>query len=141
MEDIFTTILAFVFLIFCIDQKIIASLQRQGNYDPDTHKTALSSMFVSPVRFLLNRFLPSNLLPTSNETSSWKPEGDLSLFSYDTTVCMSKRGSKTRLSYFFDDNQHPWYKVERINERGIAVESPRFEPATVPFDVKKLQYV
>ena len=142
MEDIIPTLLTIAFLIFCLDQKIIVSLQRQGKYDPDTHQTLLGRVFFWPLKPVLKRFLPAGMQPSvSAGQANWKPEGDLSLFKYDTTVCMNKQGRKTRLSYFFDGNQHAWYKVEKINESGVAIEPPRFEPAAVAFDVKKLEFV
>ena len=36
MQDIIPTLATTAFLVFCYDQKVIASLQRQGKYDPDT---------------------------------------------------------------------------------------------------------
>ena len=140
MQDIIPTLLAIAFFVFCYDQKVIASLQRQGKYDPDTHQTVMSRMFFVPFKLLLSRNLPALLQPSRNITT-WKTEGDLSEFSYNTTVCMNKLGKKVRLSHFFDDSQHAWYKIEKINGSGIPVESPRFEPASVTFDVKKLQYL
>lgn len=140
MEDYIPTILTFAFLIFCLDQQIITSLQRQGKYNPDTHETVMYRVFVWPFIYFLKR-LTTLRTKTSAEQSTWMPEGDLSLFSYETTVCMNKLGQKVRLSYFFDNNQHAWYRVEKINANGIATESPCYEPAAVPFDVKKLQYV
>lgn len=140
MEDIVTTLLTVGFLVFCLDQKIITSLQRQGKYDPDTHQTMLSRMFIWPFAFVLKPLLPAKLQPAS-EQSAYLPEGDPSLFSYDTTVCMDSSGKKTRLSYFFDDNQHAWYKVEDINEQGVATSQPKYEPAAVSFETKKLQFV
>lgn len=140
MEDFITTLMAVAFLVFCLDQKIIASLQRQKRYDPDTHKTLLSRIFIGPFAFLLKRILPARFQSTS-EQSVFMPEGDPSLFSYDTTVCMDSRGKKTRLSYFFDDNQHAWYKIEDINEKGVATSQPKYEPAAVSFETKKLQFV
>ena len=140
MQDIIPTLATTAFLVFCYDQKVIASLQRQGRYDPDTHQTVLSRLFFSPVKLLLSPLL-LRLNPNSEESTTWKPEGDLSLFQYDTTVCLDSKGMKTRLSYFFDDNQHAWYMIENINNKGVTVKPPRFEPATVSFDAKKLQYV
>jgi hypothetical protein len=142
MEDIIPTLLTIAFLIFCLDQKIIVSLQRQGKYDPDTHQTLMSRVFFWPLKPVMKMILPAEMQPiVSDGQANWKPEGDLSKFKYDTTVCMNKQGGKTRLSYFFDENQHAWFKVEKINKVGIANEPPRFEPAAVTFDVKKLQYV
>ena len=140
MQDIIPTLLTTAFIVFCYDQKVIASLQRQGRYDPDTHQTVLSRLFFSPVKLLLSPLL-LRLNLNREESSTWKPEGDLSLFQYDTTVCQDSRGIKTRLSYFFDDNQHAWYMIEKINDNGVTVLAPRFEPATVSFNAKKLQYV
>jgi len=140
MQDIIPTLLTTAFIVFCYDQKVIASLQRQGRYDPDTHQTVLSRLFFSPVKLLLSPLL-LRLNLNREESSTWKPEGDLSLFQYDTTVCQDSRGIKTRLSYFYDDNQHAWYMIEKINDNGVTVLAPRFEPATVSFNAKKLQYV
>jgi len=140
MQDIIPTLATTAFLVFCYDQKVIASLQRQGKYDPDTHQTVLSRLFFSPVKLLLSPLL-LRLNLNREESSTWKPEGDLSLFQYDTTVCQDSRGIKTRLSYFYDDNQHAWYMIEKINDNGVTVLAPRFEPATVSFNAKKLQYV
>lgn len=142
MEDIIPTLLTIAFLIFCLDQKIIVSLQRQGKYDPDTHHTLMSRVFLWPFKPVMKMFLPADMQPrVSDGQTIWKPEGGFDQFKYDTTVCMNKQGGKTRLSHFFDNNQHAWYKIEKINESGVAIESPSFEPATVAFDVKKLQYV
>lgn len=140
MEDYIPTLMTIAFLVFCLDQRIIVSLQRQGKYDPDTHQTVMSRIITWPLNFLLRRSTSVNMQPAS-DNKTWMPEGDLSLFSYDTTVCMNKQGQKVRLAYFFDDNQHAWYKIEKINESGVAIEPPRFEPAAVAFDVKKLQFV
>lgn len=140
MENYIPTILCLVFLIFCLDLQIITTLQRQGRYSPDTHQTVMNRVFVWPVVRLWELVLSLKRKKVS-EHNSWRPEGDLSTFKYDTTVCMNKIGQKVRLSYFFDANQHAWYMIENIDGNGVPTKSPQFEPAAVSFDVKKLQFV
>lgn len=140
MLDIIPTLLTLTFLVFCYDQMVISSLQRQGKYDPKTHRTMLSRVLFKPVSIAVKAFIPMKPKPDESN-SSWVPDGDLSSFKYESTVCMNKRGKKTRLSHFFDDNQHGWFKIETINNQGLQTNPARFEPATVAFDVKKLQFV
>lgn len=133
MADHVSFLMLITFFIFIYDQKVIGALQRQGKYDPDTHQTLLSRI----IRGLLFFFWPARK-PSASELT---PPGDLSQYKYDQTVCLDKKGTKTRLSYFFDENQHAWYKIEKINDRGSAISTPKYEPATMKFEDMKLQFV
>ncbi|MDX1750881.1 MAG: hypothetical protein R3271_11230 [Methylophaga sp.] len=135
MAELFQAIAGLMFLIIFFDQREIAKLKRTGQFDPETHRSLLYLLTIGLLKFVISKTF------RKTATENVLPTGDLSMLQSDTTVCMSKLGRKTRLSYFFDDNQHAWYKIEKINHRGVPTDSPKFEPATVPFDVKKLQYV
>jgi|GEM_PF-1459973 hypothetical protein len=142
MQNLIPILFVIGFVVYWVDQQVLATLQRQGKYDPKTYRSIMSVVFMGPFVLLFKHLFPSTS-PDSAKTESPElmPTGDLSQFSYDSTVCMNRLNRKVRLSYFFDDNQHAWYKIEKINHRGVPTDSPKFEPATVPFDVKKLQYV
>lgn len=134
MADHISFLMMVAFAIFLYDQKVISTLQRQGKYDPDTHETLMKRIF-SVVLF----FLPK--MQKKQSLTGLTPPGDLSQYHYDSTVCLDKKGNKTRLSYFADENQNRWYKIEEVDDRGNAIQAPRYEPAAVKFDDMKLQFV
>lgn len=134
MADNISFLMMVAFFIFLYDQRVISALQRQGKYDPDTHETLMKRVFRG-----IFFFLPKK--PATQPHSELTPPGDLSQYQYDSTVCLDKRGKKTRLSYFYDENNHSWYKIEEINDRGNAIKPARYEPAAVKFEDMKLQFV
>jgi len=136
MVDLIPTLLCVLFVVFMYDQKVIVSLQRSGKYDPVTHQTVMSRIFRGLLS-LTGLSRNKKAIPAALYT----PPGDLGSYHYDTTVCLGRDGSRTRLSYFSDENQHSWYKIEEIDDRGNAIKPPRFEPATVKFSEMKLQFV
>lgn len=127
MEPLFPLFLLLLAII-TIDKKIIDSLQRKGTYNPDTHKTFLSQIF----GVLLYPF-------TSNgkhviATTGVLPKGDIKSFKViDRTICMNELSSRTRLTYFTDENNHAWFKKERINSEGKLAGKTFIEPATMTF--------
>lgn len=134
MADNISFLMMVAFFIFLYDQKVIQALQRQGKYDPDTHETLMKRIFRLGLFFLPKA-------PKAQQRNELTPPGDLSQYHYDSTVCLDKRGKKTRLSYFADENQHHWYKIEEVDDRGNAISTPRYEPAAVKFEDMKLQFV
>ena len=62
------------------------------------------------------------------------PTGSVESFKVkDRTICMSRLGVRTRLTYFMDENNHAWFKKERVNDKGNFVGQAKFEPATMTF--------
>jgi hypothetical protein len=136
MVDLIPTLLVVLLFVFMYDQKVITSLQRTGKYDPTTHQTVMSRLFRGLLA-LTGISKSKKQIPNALHT----PPGDLSSYRYDTTVCLSGDGTKTRLSYFTDENQHRWYKIEEINDKGTPKRPARYEPATIKFEEMKLQFV
>lgn len=134
MADNISFLMMVAFFIFLYDQRVISALQRQGKYDPSTHETLLKRI----VRGLF--FFVPKRAPTQSH-SELTPPGDLSQYQYDSTVCLDKRGNKTRLSYFFDENNHAWYKIEEVDDRGNPLSTARYQPAAVKFEDMKLHFV
>lgn len=70
------------------------------------------------------------------------PKGDVSNFTaVDETICLNKKGSRTRLTYFSDANNHFWFKVEKILSNGKSIGDPVFEPATMLLQEKAGKYL
>ena len=111
-----------------VPKKIIDSLQRKGAYNPDTHKTFLSQIFgVLLYPFTSNR---KQVIATTGVL----PKGDIESFKViDRTICMNERRTRTRLTYFTDENNHAWFKKERINSEGKLAGKTFIEPATMTF--------
>ena len=82
------------------------------------------------------------LLGRKASTSGLMPVGKASTFSNaDSTICMDKKDNRTRLTYFSDDNNHFWFKSEKILANGTAVGEPRFEPATMTLQQKAVKFI
>ena len=140
MAETIQGIFAIFILVFMWDQKNIQSLQRRGMYNPDSHQTALSRIFSA---MSLPGLLSNAKAVKMNfrQQVEYLPPGDLSNYRYQSVICADKRGKRTRLSQFKDEHQHLWYKIERIDGRGTVTHSPLFEPATVSFNEKKMQFI
>lgn len=127
MEPLFPLFLLLLAII-TIDKKIIDSLQRKGAYNPDTHKTFLSQTF----GVLLYPFTSNGKQVIA--TTGVLPKGDIESFKViDRTICMNERSTRTRLTYFTDENNHAWFKKERINSEGKLAGKTFIEPATMTF--------
>lgn len=139
MVDFIPSVLMLAFAVFCVDQKIISGLQRQGKYNPETHQTIMSRLCSSPAILIIKMLKPHKVQKV--QKTVLQPTGEHSAFSLNTTICANKRGDKTRLSYFIDIDQNAWYKIEEINSQGVAIREPLFEPAIMSFNEQKLRYV
>lgn len=78
----------------------------------------------------------------STDLSKEMPVGDLNTFKVSNrTICMNKEDNRTRLTYFSDEENRYWFKLEKILFNGTVVGEPRFEPATMTLQQKAMKLI
>ena len=117
MDNLTQVISMALFIVFAID----IAKARKGM----TNRTLLSFLLGKPNLHTQS----SGLLPVGNRNHA------------DETICMNKSGSRTRLSYFSDANNHFWFKLEKISANGTAIGEPRFEPATMKLQQRAMNFI